>query len=204
MPAHDALLILFVKHPRPGAVKTRLAADIGTEQALAVYQDLLAHLKAVATPVQADKVVFYGDEIPADDLWAATGWPRQAQEGPDLGARMAQAFAWGHAQGYRRMVLVGSDLPQLSTGILETALHWLQVTESALGRARDGGYYLIGLRQPLPAAFAGITWSTPTVAQQTLDRLLGAGLRCALLPLLSDVDTAADLPGTFLAPYLDL
>ncbi|RMG69614.1 MAG: glycosyltransferase [Bacteroidetes bacterium] len=202
MPSPDTLLILFVKHPRRGEVKTRLAAGIGEARALEVYRALLAHLRVVATPVAADKVVFYGNEVPKQDLWVETGWPRILQQGADLGARMAQAFAWGFARDYQRIALVGSDLPHLSQAILEEAFGQLQAHPAVLGPAADGGYYLIGLTRPVPAVFANMAWSTPQVAQETRRRLAAAGLSCGSLPVLSDLDTVEDLTGTFLEDFL--
>lgn len=203
MKAFDALLLLFVKHPVPGQTKTRLAAGIGHERALAAYGALLRHLRQQAEATQAEVAVFYGNERPADDLWAETGWPRQLQQGQDLGARMQQAFAWGFAQGYRRIVLVGSDIPALTHQIIDEALAQLQTHPVAIGPATDGGYYLIGLSQPFYRVFTHKTWSTPSVLSDTLADLAAAGLTPYFAPTLRDVDTVEDLAGTFLASFVE-
>ncbi len=197
----DALLLLFVKHPRAGQTKTRLAAGIGHAQALAVYRELLAKLEREARAVGCPVAVFYGNEVPDQDLWAETGWPRLRQQGADLGARMHQAFMWGQARGYRRQVLVGSDIPGLSADLLRGALDALHTHQVVLGPSVDGGYYLLGLQQPQAALFTHMTWSTDEVLAETERRIQALGLSHHRAPLLNDIDTVEDLPGTFLAGY---
>ncbi|GAB4413987.1 MAG: TIGR04282 family arsenosugar biosynthesis glycosyltransferase [Bacteroidia bacterium] len=195
---HPSLLILFVKTPVPGQVKTRLAAQIGHPAALAVYEALLTHLGQVAAAVQADKVVFYGNHIPEADRWSAAGYPRVLQAGDDIGTRMAAAFRWGFAQGYQHIGLVGSDIPGLSAAILQAGLDQLARHDYSLGPARDGGYYFIGMRELDEAVFAGKAWSTSQVLADTLADMAAGGGMCYLLPELSDVDEVGDLRGTFL------
>lgn len=198
-----ALLLIFVKHPVAGQSKTRLAAGIGHDKALAVYKALLAHTAAQVATLPQKRVVFYGNLVPTTDLWQAAGYVRQLQEGPDLGARMWQAFRWSMEQGYDRIVVIGSDCPGLTTGILAQAFEQLDHHDAVLGPAKDGGYYLLGLRQPRPEIFLDKTWSTADVAERTRQDLDGLGLSCAELPILNDVDTVEDLAGTFLADIAD-
>jgi uncharacterized protein len=202
MMSQNHLLLLFVKHPKAGQTKTRLAAGIGHPRALAVYRALLQHLRQEAEATLADKAVFYGNEIPPQDLWAETAWPRLPQQGDDLGARMQQAFQWGFDQGYQRIVLVGSDIPHLTHHLLNDAFEQLGTHPAMLGPAADGGYYLIGLSQPCPRVFAGKTWSTSSVLPDTLADFEAEGLSYALGPTLNDVDTVADLAGTWLADWI--
>jgi hypothetical protein len=198
---NQALLLLFVKHPTAGQTKTRLAAGIGHAKALAVYRELLAHLRQQAEATQAQVAVFYGNQLPAKDLWTETGWPRLLQQGDDLGARMQHAFAWGFDQGYRRVVLVGSDIPSISHEILDLSLQQLDHFPAVIGPSDDGGYYLIGLSQPVEAIFQGKTWSTPSVLSETLADFAAANLSVYQAPTLNDIDTVDDLPGTFLAHF---
>lgn len=202
MKHHAELLILFVKHPVAGQTKTRLAASIGHPKALAAYQEMLQHLRSVARETQRAVAVFYGNQIPDHDLWQEAGWPRLLQSGATLGDRMNGAFAWGQAQGYQRMVLVGSDIPGVDAPLLEQAFAQLQTHGAVLGPANDGGYYLIGLHGPDAQIFDDLPWSTPEVLRLTQQRLTEAGLSYAWLPEQQDVDTVEDLPGTFLAHYL--
>lgn len=191
-------LILFVKHPVPGEVKTRLAAELGTEKAVAIYEALLAHTRDVSLQVASEKVVFYGNALPDMDLWSAAGYARYPQQGKDLGARMDHAFASVFAGGADKALLIGSDCAHIQPHILEQAFACLDKKDVVLGPASDGGYYLIGMRQQFSPVFQGKTWSTDTVLADTVRDLKAAGKSYDFLPTLSDVDTAADLEGTFL------
>ena len=196
------LLILFVKHPIPGQVKTRLAAGIGHDKALAVYRELLAHTLAESLKVAAETVVFYGNDIPEADLWSEAGLPRVAQRGEGLGERMAHAFRWGFQRGYERLVLVGSDIAGLNAPDLDQAFRWLDEVPAVFGPANDGGYYLIGLRQMLPSLFENKAWSTESVLSDSLRDLRLAQFDFRLLPEVADIDLVEDLRGTWLEKYL--
>jgi rSAM/selenodomain-associated transferase 1 len=146
----------------------------------------------------------YGNEYerlfcftPADDRDAIAGWFPGEQLWPqpagDLGHRMAAAFTEGFARGPRRVALVGTDVPGLSQAIVAEAFSALDRDDVALGPARDGGYYLVALRQGHPGLFADIAWSTAQVLPATLARAQGLGLGVHLLPLLTDLDTIEDL-----------
>lgn len=184
-------LVIFIKNPVPGRVKTRLAADLGHEQALSIYRQLLAHTRAQALACAAERLLFYSDTIDEQDEWPAAFFAKHLQQGSDLGARMAHALGQALA-GAERAVLIGSDIPGLTADILAQAFDLLEGHDFVLGPAADGGYYLIGMRQPAAAIFEGIIWSTPTVLQATLERIQALGGSCSFLPTLSDIDTAAD------------
>lgn len=184
-------LVIFIKNPVPGRVKTRLAADLGHEQALSIYRQLLAHTRAQALACAAERLLFYSDTIDEQDEWLAVFFAKHLQQGSDLGARMAHALGQALA-GAERAVLIGSDIPGLTADILAQAFDLLEGHDFVLGPAADGGYYLIGMRQPAAAVFEGIIWSTPTVLQATLERIQALGGSCSFLPTLSDIDTAAD------------
>ncbi|TAE46386.1 MAG: glycosyltransferase [Bacteroidetes bacterium] len=197
------LLLIFVKHPLPGQVKTRLASGLGQEKALAIYGELLIYTRDIVNPLPVDKAVFYGNEMPAADLWSAAGFLRRQQEGPDLGARMEAAFAWGFEAGYERIVVIGSDCAWLNGAILQEAFEQLGENDSVIGPATDGGYYLLGLRMLFPPVFYDKNWSTETIFTDTMDDLEAGGKSVFVLPALSDVDVAEDLRGTFLEKYLN-
>ena len=192
------LLLIFVKHPIPGQVKTRLAATMGNEGAVAIYQQLLAYSCEISKEITANKAVFYGNQIPETDLWKKAGYQRFLQEGEDLGARMLQAFVWGFDQGYERILIMGSDCPHLNSSHLKEAFSQLQSHDVVLGPAKDGGYYALGLSKLFPALFSQKAWSTPSVFTATLQDLMRSGKSFYLLPTLSDVDHEEDLKGTFL------
>ncbi|MEY3367458.1 MAG: hypothetical protein RI973_613 [Bacteroidota bacterium] len=186
----EALLIM-VRNPVAGKVKKRLAATLGPEKALAIYQSLLAHTRGVALQTQAGRYVFYSEFIEAHDEWDERFFSKRMQSGADLGQRMCQALTSLQAQ-HQKMVLIGSDIPGLSPGLLSDAFAKLEQADVVIGPATDGGYYLIGMRTCEPAIFSDIAWSTAEVLQQTLKRIEQLGKSVALLPPLPDIDVEAD------------
>jgi rSAM/selenodomain-associated transferase 1 len=201
------VLLVFVKEPLPGAVKSRLAAAIGPERAAGVY-------KAVAEE-EIRRTAPRGDEFerlfvfsPEAAREAVAAWlPGErllAQSGGDIGERMSRAFEEAFARGARRVVLVGTDVPALTREDVVEALESLDDQDVVLGPAADGGYYLVALRRPEPGLFQGIPWSTPQVLAATLDRAVRLGRSVRVLRTIGDVDTAEDLAAewTRIAPLL--
>jgi uncharacterized protein len=188
-----AVLLVFVKAPRPGHVKTRLAAAIGDERAAAAYREMAQGVLERTAPLaeEYERLVFFTPDDARDEIARWLG-PETlvAQDGADLGARMDAAFATAFARGARSAVLVGSDLPRLDRSHVLAALAALHAHEVVLGPAVDGGYYLIALRERRPELFRDIAWSTAAVLEQTLRRCEALGLRPHLLETLPDVDTA--------------
>ncbi len=186
-------LIVFVKAPRPGTVKTRLAATLGTEAACAAYCELATRLFANLRDLGDVELCF----APADaeleiQSWRHEGWVLRPQTEGDLGARMNSAFANAFAEGYARVLLIGSDCPEVSATDIGSAWDALAAHDLVLGPARDGGYWLIGLNRPQPALFDRIPWSTDRVLTETLHRAEEQRLRIHRLRELEDVDTAED------------
>lgn len=200
-PASAAAVLVFVRAPHAGRVKTRLAAEIGAAAALRVYRRLAEHTLAEARRLGAAARVRVcytpADAEPAVRAWLGAGIEYRAQGEGDLGARMRRAFEEAFRDGFGRVLLVGSDVPGLRAGLLRRALALLDEHAAVLGPAFDGGYYLLGLREPRPELFAAVPWSTPRVLALTLAKLRAAGLEPALLETLRDVDHAADLPAGF-------
>ena len=195
-PAH---LLIFAREPVLGRVKTRLAADIGPEAALAVYRELLA-LTAAAVTASAVPATVWLAEAPhpaADAAQPRPEWPdlpwRVQPPADQLGERMAHAFDTAFAAGAGRVVVIGTDCPGLRPAILQQAFAALEAHDVVVGPAEDGGYYLLGLRERQPALFANKDWSTATVLPDTLADAARLGLRVARLPVLHDVDSGRDL-----------
>jgi rSAM/selenodomain-associated transferase 2/rSAM/selenodomain-associated transferase 1 len=144
---------------------------------------------------QADVEIALADGEPEDlakvDL---TPFPCRPQEGTDLGNRMQRAFSIARSEGFQRTVIIGTDAPRLDLSVLRQAFDSLDRCEVVLGPAWDGGYYLIGLRQPIPELFDSIPWGTSTVLDDTLKRAHAMNLSVALLSPLPDIDRAEDLP----------
>ncbi|GEO06770.1 hypothetical protein AAE02nite_44340 [Adhaeribacter aerolatus] len=187
------LLIIFVKNPVIGKVKTRLAATIGPEKALAIYQQLLAHTREITYDLSCDKALYYADFLPAEDDWDSTVYTKYLQVDGDLGDRMSQAFQDGFTRQYNRICIIGSDCFELNAAIIQQAFQKLEAHDAVIGPSADGGYYLLGLTQPQPALFLNKHWSTDTVLRDTLWDLKAKGLTVTLLPTLTDVDEEKDL-----------
>lgn len=190
-------MLVFVRAPEAGRVKTRLAAEIGAEAALRVYRRLAEHALAEARAVAGAAVRVHFTPADAGDAvraWLGEGAAYLPQAEGDLGARMEAAFADAFAAGFRRVAIIGSDLPDLSAGVLRRTFALLEKSEAVIGPARDGGYYLLGLTRPVPGLFGGIAWSTGEVLARTVEKLAAAGIEPAVLEELADVDEARDLP----------
>jgi uncharacterized protein len=189
----ERLLIVFVKAPRAGSVKTRLAQELGAERACEAYQKLV---RAVLGNIQslANVQLRYSPDDAESEVqhWRKPTWTTTAQGAGNLGERLARAFSDAFKNGASRVVIIGSDCPWLSAADIEETWSELETHDVVLGPARDGGYWLIGLRGPLPELFGGITWSTPDVLKQTVERATERGLRVRLLRELRDVDTFED------------
>jgi uncharacterized protein len=192
-------LIVFVRKPQKGNVKTRLAATIGEEAALCVYQKLLAHTAAVAKATAADSFIFYAGEIEQGDQWDAFPCFKRGQVEADLGGRMKAAFEEIFNESYSDVAIIGSDCPHLTAGHVQEAFEALQSHDVVIGPASDGGYYLLGMKKVYPALFEKIPWSTAAVYQRTIDIIRGSKLTFFSLPVLTDVDEEKDLPAEWRA-----
>ncbi len=184
-------LIIFVKNPVAGKVKTRIAKTMGDEGALQAYKELLSHTEQICSKTNADRIVYYGSHVEKDDLWKEKFYQKKCQEGRDLGSRMANAFKQ-ELRADSSAILIGSDCGQLSTKILELAFRRLQKYDVVLGPTFDGGYYMIGMRTFIPELFETMAWSTEKVYPATLVRILLAGKSFCELPMLQDIDFEED------------
>lgn len=197
MPHPPTAVLVFVRAPVAGRVKTRLAAAIGAEAALGVYRRLAEHAVAQALSLAETSVRVHFTPADAGDAvrgWLGAGPAYLPQSEGDLGERMRAAFEAAFAAGFGRVVIIGSDLPDLSAGLLRRAVGMLGGNDVVLGPARDGGYYLLGMRRMIGSVFAGIAWSTDEVLARTVEKLRAEGIEPAMLEMLADVDEAGDLP----------
>ncbi|TAK33427.1 MAG: glycosyltransferase [Saprospiraceae bacterium] len=187
----QAALILFIKNLTPGKVKTRIAATAGDDMALKIYQTLLAHTRDVALDVAACRYVFYSHFIEKNDGWPEAAFIKKKQSGADIGERMAHAIG-AVLLAHSKAVLAGGDIPGLRPEIIEQAFEYLTSHDFVIGPASDGGYYLIGMKEPQPSIFHGIAWSTDKVFAQTVAAIEKLGKTFATLPTLPDVDYEDD------------
>lgn len=188
----ETTLLIFVKNPIQGEVKTRIAATAGTQAALFIYQALLHHTHQITLPLPYRKQVFYSRFIPATDEWT-NGYEKYLQTGNHLGERMSHAFEQAFNSATNNALIIGSDCLQLTTLHIKNAVQMLRNgADVVIGPAADGGYYLLGMNGFYPSLLQGIAWSTEKVLQQTLHRAAALALTVQLLPTLSDVDTYED------------
>jgi uncharacterized protein len=184
-------LIIFVRNPVLGKVKTRLAASMGAEKALEIYLELCRLTREQCQKIPFARYLYYSDWIEEVDDWSADFFHKRLQTGVDLGERMQHAFVEVLAD-HPAALIIGTDCPALDADLLQKAVETLQDHDAVLGPAADGGYYLLGLKKAYPALFSGIPWSTAEVAQLTLEKMRHLGLVCARLKTLSDIDEAED------------
>jgi uncharacterized protein len=187
-------VIIFVRHPQKGRVKTRLAATMGDEKALAIYKILLAHTYSLVQNGKIPVYVFYTDDIVQDDLWQGSHIIKRQQDGNDLGRRMHNAFRDVFAAGHQKVIIIGSDCYELTPAEMIAAFNTLEEKDAVIGPAADGGYYLLGLRKMIPAVFENIAWSTASVKNDTVTILQQNNYTFSLLQTLTDVDEEKDLP----------
>ncbi len=188
----DALLI-FAKNPEYGKVKTRLAATIGDAQALLIYQQLLKHTIAVTKNLQVDKIVFYSEYIKEKDSWENNIYQKKLQAGSSLGKKMKNAFKSSFTAGYGKIVIIGTDCFELDEKNILNAFEQLKYVDVVIGPAKDGGYYLLGMKKNHIGIFENIDWSTDKVFKQTLHICERLKLSLFLLPALNDIDNEEDL-----------
>ena len=186
-------LIIFLKYPELGRSKTRLAKDIGNENALKVYIELLEHTQLISKQLKIDKYLFY-DKVTANKMpWGDDIYQTAYQIESDLGGRMQNAFEQLFLKGYERLVIIGSDCYELTQDVIEQAFELLNTSDAVIGPAKDGGYYLLGLRKLIPQLFADVAWSTDEVFLSTVKTLENLNLTYSTTPILSDIDTIEDL-----------
>ncbi len=186
---------MFAKFWAPGEVKTRLAARIGPEQAARLHRVFLETLIERLALVADRRVLVYTPSTRRLEFGelAAAGWELQPQDDGDLGQRMQVYFQRAFASGATQVVLIGSDSPTLPTMLIESAFKQLDETQTVLGPAADGGYYLVGATGAVPPIFDRIAWSRPSVWTDTVARLEAARWTFSALPCWYDVDDWDDL-----------
>ena len=185
------LLLIFTRNPELGKCKTRLAATIGDQAALEIYQFLLGHTAHITSDLKADKAVYYTNSIGTDDVWDPEKYLKKLQQGSTLGERMKHAYQWALKEGYHKIIIIGSDIYDLSQLDLEKAFQALDDHDFVVGPASDGGYYLLGMTKFKEDVFHNKEWGTETVLKDTLQDLKGESVY--QLPVRNDVDVYEDI-----------
>jgi rSAM/selenodomain-associated transferase 1 len=190
-------VVFFVKYPEPGKVKTRLAAEIGAKKAAEIHAALAEVSYGELKKCPYDIIICFS---PARKIVEMRKWLKGAnayisQKGNGLGERMSRAFKDCFAAGYSRVVLTGSDIPELNRKVIGDAFEKLRNNEAVVGPASDGGYYLIGFTAGSfkEDVFMGMNWSTLEVLDLTIKKLDGLKIGFSMVKILNDVDRKEDL-----------
>jgi rSAM/selenodomain-associated transferase 1 len=188
-------VIVYVRRPWPGRCKTRLASSIGWDEAAGVYARLVYGYLDRLIRAEMDVAIEIATASKLDTPFYAAAFPecivRPQREG-ELGARMWSSFQATFREGAQRVVLTGSDIPDLSPRHIRQALSELDDASIVLGPASDGGYYLVAMRSPGEDIFGAIAWSSPQVLAQTLESAGRLGRKVALIEELDDLDNRSD------------
>ena len=203
----DNSLIVFLKYPEPGKVKTRLAKAVGNGRACVIYRQLAEGvMKNIFSknPGTYDVCFFF---TPADKENEIKDWLKTIidkdlgadvqfipQEGNTLGERMSNAFKQMlQGKGYKRSIIIGTDCPGIDAALIEDAFEVSKKRDIVIGPCEDGGYYLLGLSRYVSDLFIDIAWSTDQVFNQTMEKIQKNTLSCGILKTLADIDTPEDL-----------
>lgn len=188
-------LLIFLRYPTPGQVKTRLAKAIGTQAACDIYRACAERTLERMRTLRDEAVLCIDppEALPRTREWVGTAWRLQPQGGGTLGDRLAIATGQACSEGAEQVVVIGTDSPWLTADDVAEAFEALRDHDVVLGPAQDGGYYLIGLTRPQPALFEGVAWGTSSVYEQTCARATQLRLTHHSLREGYDVDRIEDV-----------
>jgi hypothetical protein len=185
-------LVIFANAPEKGRVKSRIAADLGADTALAAYRTLAEHAVAAASHVDwCRKTIAYSPNGSGDAMrhWFGDLFDYRAQGDGDLGRRMLAAVERAFSDGADRVILIGVDCPGVSEAVISDAFTRLDQSDVVIGPSFDGGYYLIGMKKPMKVLFTDIPFGTGETLQKTLTTARRSGIRVSLLDWKRDVNT---------------
>jgi hypothetical protein len=196
-------LIVFTRYPEPGTTKTRLIPLLGAEGAADLQRKMTEHVllqvKRLSTHRELSVEIRYeGGDKHLMQTWLGQDFEYRPQGSGDLGERMKRSFEDAFGIGATTVVIIGTDIPEITEGIIQKAFSALQQKNVALGPAKDGGYYLIGLQKnslshAIPDLFNGINWGAGDVLEKTIKIAKHSGLSFTLLDVLQDIDHPEDL-----------
>jgi uncharacterized protein len=187
--SEKAALIIFIKNPVMGRVKTRLAKTVGDMNALRIYHFLLANTREVIEDIKCEKLVFYDKFIPAKDEWSDDEFQKFLQKGDGLGEKLKNSFKAAFDEEYDKVIMIWPDCPKLRTFIVETAFRKLNSVDFVIGGTEDGSFYMLGMKKFTPEIFERKTWGTSTVYQDMIEDFKKMNAAYFDFPVLRDVDT---------------
>ena len=186
----NRLLMVFIKDSSKYPVKTRLKTSIGKNKSIWVYNQILKKTALVLKNIKTDIAVFHYNSIISKNPFKNFSKWNKIQIGKNLGEKISNAFNWGFEKGYKKIIIIGSDLWDLNEEIINKSFLELNKNKVVIGPSIDGGYYLLGLNKKMPKIFEGIKWGTQSVLAETLKLLEHEPY---ILPELNDIDTFEDL-----------
>jgi len=194
----DTAIIIFTKFPVEGKVKTRLAKSMGNKFAVSFYRVCAEHtFKELVKVKETSSELFLfcseENEIKQVMKWAGKDFNYNSQQGNDLGIKMYNAFDTVFKLGYKKVIIIGTDAPDVSMKIVQSAISVLDNYSVVIGPAKDGGYYLLGFKLKLIDLFSEIEWSTNSVFVNTIEKLNNSKINYFVLDELTDIDTLEDL-----------
>ena len=187
----DKGLIIFIKNPVKGKVKTRIAQDGGDDAALKIYLALLNITRSIAIKVDAQKYLYYSDDVDHDDEWTSQHFTKIKQDGGDLGEKIHDAFK-SILLKHEKVIIIGSDCVNLTHEIVNDAFARLEDCDVVIGPTFDGGYYLLGIKKINPLLFTDMPWSSDKVFDETVRRSIQNADSVYALEKLNDIDYLAD------------
>ena len=188
-------LLLFVKYPDKGKVKSRLSKEFGEDTVLLLYEAFVLDVLETVNKGKYRFTICFHPPSAQEKIasWLGKSYLYMPQNGSDLGEKMKNAFASAFSEGFEKVMLIGSDIPDLPKEIIDEA--FASDGEAVIGPATDGGYYLIGFKRDtfLPHIFEGMQWSTASVFERTMEIFRKHSCKVHILPQWRDVDTPEDL-----------
>lgn len=195
--SHNAVIV-FSKYPEDGEVKTRLAKTLNNKFAVKFCKICAEHLFNEVLKISGEKILpylFYSEESDKEKIksWTKSKFLLNSQEGKDIGEKMFNAFKKVFHNGAQKVMIVGTDIPDITSEILYDGLSALNESDIVMGPSADGGYYLLGMKNLYQEFFTNVEWSGSKVFEKTLEKIKTQNLSFHLLPELTDIDTEEDL-----------
>ena len=194
----ETAIIVFTRFPVEGKVKTRLAKNMGNKFAVSFFRACAEHTFKELLKVEemgSDLFLFCSEENEIEQVmkWAGNNFKYYAQQGSNLGIKMYNAFSTVFKEGYKKVIIIGTDAPDVSMNLMQSAISVLDNYSVVIGPANDGGYYLLGFKSKLIDLFSGIEWGTNSVFDNTISKLNNSKINYFVLDELTDIDTLEDL-----------